>query len=217
MVQLNEEKTYVIVTLEVCKMIIWINGSFGSGKTNTAYELSRCIPNSYVYDPEEVGFFIRDNIPPQLKLDDFQDYPMWREFNYKMLEYFYNEYQGNIIVPMTITDDKYFNEIIEKLRYKNIDIKHFTLLASKETLLKRLKKRGDGKNSWAAEQIDRCINKLSAELFGEHIKTDNMTIGQVVKYIAKSCNIEILPDNRNWLIKKRDSIRIWFKDKRIFT
>ncbi|HBD65376.1 MAG TPA: tunicamycin resistance protein, partial [Clostridiales bacterium] len=44
-------------------MIIWINGAFGSGKTQTANELHRRIKNSYVYDPENIGFFIRDNIP----------------------------------------------------------------------------------------------------------------------------------------------------------
>ena len=36
-------------------MIIWINGAFGSGKTNVAYELNRRIESSYVYDPEEIG------------------------------------------------------------------------------------------------------------------------------------------------------------------
>lgn len=40
-------------------MIIWINGAFGSGKTNTAYELKRRIPNAFVYDPEEAGFLVR--------------------------------------------------------------------------------------------------------------------------------------------------------------
>lgn len=45
-------------------MIIWLNGAFGAGKTQTAYELRRRLPGSYVYDPENAGFFIRDNLPP---------------------------------------------------------------------------------------------------------------------------------------------------------
>ena len=40
-------------------MIIWINGAFGSGKTQTAFELHRRIPNLYVYDPENIGSFIK--------------------------------------------------------------------------------------------------------------------------------------------------------------
>ena len=47
-------------------MIIWLNGAFGAGKTQTAYELRRRLPGSYVYDPENAGFFIRDNLPPGL-------------------------------------------------------------------------------------------------------------------------------------------------------
>lgn len=39
-------------------MIIWINGAFGSGKTQTSYELQRRIPNSVVYDPEKIGFLL---------------------------------------------------------------------------------------------------------------------------------------------------------------
>ena len=37
-------------------MIIWINGSFGSGKTQAAYELNKRIENSFVFDPENAGF-----------------------------------------------------------------------------------------------------------------------------------------------------------------
>ncbi len=197
-------------------MIIWINGAFGSGKTHTSYELARRIPNSYVYDPEEVGFFIRDNIPSKLKLSDFQDFPMWREFNYRMLEYISREHEGVIIIPMTITNKTYFDEIVGKLKREGIDIRHFSLLGSRETLLKRLKKRGDGKNSWPAQQIERCINSLSDDLFEEHITTDNMTIDEVVEYIAAACGIDLAPDNRSWMMRKIDGFKIWCRHIRLF-
>lgn len=47
-------------------MILWINGAFGSGKTQTAYELNKRIPNSFVFDPEETGFFLRSNLPESI-------------------------------------------------------------------------------------------------------------------------------------------------------
>jgi hypothetical protein len=37
-------------------MLLWINGPFGGGKTQTAYELRRRLPGSIVCDPEHVGF-----------------------------------------------------------------------------------------------------------------------------------------------------------------
>ena len=51
---------------EAKQLILWINGAFGSGKTTISYELNRRIPNSFVYDPENIGFFIRKNIPKQI-------------------------------------------------------------------------------------------------------------------------------------------------------
>ena len=37
-------------------MIVWINGAFGAGKTLTAGEIHRRLPDSVVYDPEDVGY-----------------------------------------------------------------------------------------------------------------------------------------------------------------
>lgn len=42
-------------------MIIWINGSFGIGKTTISYELNKKIINSFIYDPEMAGEFIWHN------------------------------------------------------------------------------------------------------------------------------------------------------------
>lgn len=38
-------------------MIIWINGSFGVGKTTIAERLKDKIRESIIYDPEEIGIF----------------------------------------------------------------------------------------------------------------------------------------------------------------
>jgi len=64
-------------------MIIWINGAFGSGKSTTARKLHKLLKGSYIYDPEQIGFFIRKNAPKPFSKGDFQDIPLWREFNYK--------------------------------------------------------------------------------------------------------------------------------------
>ena len=38
-------------------MLLWINGPFGGGKTQTAHEIQRRLPtHSVICDPEEVGF-----------------------------------------------------------------------------------------------------------------------------------------------------------------
>jgi RNase adaptor protein for sRNA GlmZ degradation len=178
-------------------MIIWINGAFGSGKTQTAFELQRRLTGAFVYDPENAGYFIRDNIPKGLELYDFQDFIMWREFNYSMLKYITNKHDGIIIVPMTITNPQYFEEIIGKLQKDGFIIKHFVLGASKSTILRRLKSRFEGENSWPAQQIDRCIEAFSTELFKQYIDTENLSIQEVVEKIGELSKIELLPDNRS--------------------
>jgi hypothetical protein len=196
-------------------MIIWVNGAFGSGKTQTAYELNRRIPNSFVYDPENLGFFITKNIPLSIKKDDFQDYPIWRELNFSLIKYIEDKYDGIVIIPMTIVNPDYFSEIVSSLRHQRIDVKHYALMASKETILKRLKSRGDGANSWGAKQIDRCLEGLSDEVFHHHINTENMSIEEVVEKIASMSNINLLPDNAGKLRKRLNRIITQLKQIRL--
>ncbi|KAB3532841.1 hypothetical protein [Alkaliphilus serpentinus] len=51
-------------------MIIMINGPFGVGKTTTAYKLLNSLDNSMIFDPEEVGFMLRNIITKDIRHDD---------------------------------------------------------------------------------------------------------------------------------------------------
>lgn len=198
-------------------MIVWINGAFGAGKTQAAFELNRRVPNSFVYDPENLGFFISRNIPSTIKKEDFQDYEMWREFNFSFINYIESNYEGVLIIPMTIVNPQYFSEIIGSLRNKGVDVRHYALMASKEVLLKRLKSRGDGINSWGAKQIDRCLEGLSDSVFEYHIDTEGMSVEEVVEKIAHMSNIKLLPDNTGRLRRKLERIIIQLKHTRLFS
>lgn len=178
-------------------MIIWINGAFGVGKTQTSFELHRRIENSFVYDPENVGYFIRKNIPKQIHEGDFQSYPMWRDFNFKMLKYLSENYTGIIIAPMTITNPQYYDEIIGRLIKEGIEIKHFILFAEKSTILKRLGKRFESKSGWAAQQIDRCLYAFKHDITDHIINTEGKDIYQVVEEISQKSNIKLKEDKRS--------------------
>lgn len=191
-------------------MIIWINGAFGSGKTQTAYELQRRLPGSYVYDPENCGYFIRKNIPSGICTEDFQDCPLWRTFNFEMLDYIAQRHTGDIIVPMTIVNPAYYDELIGRLS-KVYDVRHIILYAQKETLLKRLALRLEGRHSWAARQIDRCIRAFDEEIAGYKIHTDGMTISQVVENAAAIAGVPLSEDRRNGLQKLFDRIRTQYR------
>ncbi|AIQ60434.1 AAA family ATPase [Paenibacillus borealis] len=164
-------------------MIIWLNGTFCSGKTQTADELHRRIPHSYVFDPENAGYYIRDNIPAEMSKNDFQSHPLWRELAYSMLRYIDSEYDGTIIVPMTLVDPDYFMEIVGRLRSEGREVRHFTLSASPETLLSRLESRGEGRDSWAAVQMDRCLTGLKNKVFECYVDTEQKSIPEVAGII----------------------------------
>lgn len=185
-------------------MIIWLNGAFGSGKTTCAFELNRRLPNSYVYDPENVGYFIRKNTPKKIQKADFQDHEQWRSFNYEMLKYIASEYLGIIIVPMTINNHQYYEEIIQRLIDDCIILKHYILYANKKTLLKRLNTRLERGETWAKSQIDRCIETFDTEITEEKIITDNRSVDYVVEEIAKRSGLTLLSDKRTFFKKGID-------------
>ncbi len=58
-------------------MIVWLNGTFGCGKTTTAAELRCLIPSSRVFDPETVGYMLQPNLADH-PVTDFQHWPPWR-------------------------------------------------------------------------------------------------------------------------------------------
>lgn len=190
--------------------IIWINGAFGSGKTQTAHELNDRLPNSYVYDPENIGYFLFRNLPKEIKKSDFQDYQQWRDFNYDMLKHMAETYEGVIIVPMTIVVPQYYDEIIGRLLIDGIELKHFILYASKETIHKRLHKRLNGK--WAYDQTDRCITAFDTCINGIKINNETIPIKEVAEIIATECQFKLKHIKRGFLERIKTQIRHihWF-------
>ncbi len=200
-------------------MLLWLNGAFGAGKTQTAYGLSQRLPGSFVYDPENLGFFLRDNLPPALREDDFQTYPQWRTWNCAMLTHMAERYPGDILIPMTVTDSGYFHELTDTLADR-FDFRHIILTAEKETILRRLRGRGEKQDCWAAKQIDRCVDAFSVKpgevgyLPGERLATDAMELDAVVETVAAMAGVTLLPDTRGWGKRTWDKAVVWWKHVR---
>ncbi|GGT36227.1 AAA family ATPase [Streptomyces atratus] len=182
--------------------LLWINGPFGGGKTQTAYELNRRLPGSVVCDPERVGFGLHRMLPPGLR-GDFQDLTAWRDAVREVLELASRGHPGPVIVPMTLVDPGYFAEIIGRLRDDGHTVHHFALLAERATVLRRLSERGLGRGlkreSFAVQKLDHCLERLAEPEFAEHLRTDRLTIPQVADRIAGSAGLTVLPDRDSTL------------------
>ncbi len=164
-------------------MIVWINGAFGSGKTSAAIELNKRLMGSKLYDPEEFGLFLREHVPGAKGYSDFQDHPLWARLNFDILKYLDSQDHTCVIVPMTLVNGKYYEQIIDKLRDGGTELRMYTLMASKKTITSRLIKRGDLEGSWAFQQTDRCIKQLNKPKFERHIDTEDKCVSEVVDYI----------------------------------
>ncbi|NMO04250.1 AAA family ATPase [Gordonia sp. TBRC 11910] len=179
--------------------LIWINGAFGAGKTQTAFELHRRIDNGFVSDPELIGFGIHRMLPAKAR-GDFQDRPQWRSSVIATLADAVEAHDGPTIVPMTLVDTDYFDEIMDGLSQRGVDVRHFSLIASPETLRRRLRTRlahGVGRlfgreETWAMQQIDRCSTALSDKRFGVHVPTDERTVDEVVEDIAQRAGLDLV-------------------------
>ncbi|MGC0364677.1 hypothetical protein ABH922_002661 [Rhodococcus sp. 27YEA15] len=179
-------------------MLVWINGAFGAGKTQTAFELNRRVPGSHVADPELIGFAIHKMLPRGARAD-FQDRPQWRSATVSTLVDAVRAHDGPVIVPMTLVCSEYFDEVMAGLRGADVDVRHFTLLASPQTLGQRLRARSGyrvgravgRRETWAMAQIDRCVQVLGTERFGEHVWTDNRSVDDVVEDIAQRAGLTL--------------------------
>ncbi|MFW2491951.1 AAA family ATPase [Clostridium chromiireducens] len=171
-------------------MIIWINGAFGSGKSTTAELLHSKIEFSHIFDPEQVGYFLWDSFPKEMKeKGDFQDLEIWRSINYQIIKHMHDNYNGVLIIPMTITDINYYNQIIGQLIENGVEVYHFILNADKENIKSRLICRGECENSWAKQQIDRCLQAFERDINGEKINTNSLNVEQVVNVIMKKITL----------------------------
>ena len=167
-----------------------INGAFGAGKTTVANKLLEELDDFMLFDPEEVGFMLRQVIPDDIKklnerTDNFQDLEMWRSLTVNIAEQLKRTYGKNLIVPMTIYNKEYFEHISGG--FKKIDEQsfHFCLTATKETIHQRLLERGEQPGNWCFQQTDKCLVAFEDRCFEKFISTDKLSIDKIVQVIRK--------------------------------
>ncbi|WP_329280065.1 AAA family ATPase [Streptomyces sp. NBC_00691] len=195
-------------------MLLWINGPFGGGKTQTAYELRRRLPGGVVCDPEHIGFGLHRTLPPALR-GDFQDLRAWRQGVHEVLDLALRRYgQGPVIVPMTLTDPAYFDEIVGRLRADHgaDRVCHVALLAERETVLGRLAERGLGRGlkreSFAVAKLDECLERLAAPEFAHHLRTDRLTVPEVADRVAELAGLRPEPNTDGPLRHRLRRLRV---------
>jgi len=140
-------------------VVIWLNGAYGVGKTTVAKLLCAALPDAFLYNPENAGNFIRENLPDDLWRDNFEQYPLWRRLNADMLTLAASD-SRTVIVPMTLILPE-SGEIFDLLRARGTAVRHIVLDADGETLLRRNLARGEAADSYCVRHIGACVAALA--------------------------------------------------------
>jgi hypothetical protein len=107
-------------------VIVWLNGTFGCGKTTTAAGLRGLIPSSRVFDPETVGYMLRPNLADH-PVTDFQHWPPWRRLVVSTATELARFTGQHLIAPQTVLDRGYLDQIFAGLADAGLTVFHVVL------------------------------------------------------------------------------------------
>jgi hypothetical protein len=129
-----------------------------------AEELHRRLPDAVVFDPEYVGYVLTQAVPAPT--GDFQDLPSWRHLVIEHALTLRRFHAATLIVPMTLVNRQYFDEIIGALREAGEKVVHVFLDAPADVLESPIRAQvlcpGDPERDESARQfrlknITRCV------------------------------------------------------------
>ena len=167
-------------------MIIFINGPFGVGKTETARLLNKTLDNSLIFDPEDAGQLLKNVLNDVDPKNDFQEYDLWPTLTIDVAKRLKEKYQRALIIPMTVYNNERFQALTDGLKNFDADFHHFCLLCNEKLLKERLLGRGEKPESWGFQHIHNSLKAYESSEFEQKIITDNKDVGQAVEHIIKS-------------------------------
>jgi len=176
-------------------MIIFLNGPFGVGKTTTAHLLVERLPHAMVYDPEVMGSYLHYLLQTVDPVADFQDYGLWRTLTVEVARLLRVTYDRTLIVPMTITRQDSYADILHGFRQLDPDVVCVRLLASVEVLEQRIEASDDEQaRGWRFDHMAQGLTALSDPVFGIEVHTDTRTPADVVDTLLALLSRAKTPD-----------------------
>ena len=116
---------------------MWLNGTFGAGKTTTAAELAPLIPGARIFDPETVGYMLMTNLADR-PVSDFQHWAAWRRLVVATAAELAGYTGHRLIAPQTVLTRSYLREIVDGLATAALPVFHVVLDAQEPALRSRI-------------------------------------------------------------------------------
>lgn len=136
-------------------MIVWINGTFGVGKTTTARALHERT-GWRLFDPEHVGYLLAANLR-DLEFDDFQDLPPWRTLVPIVADEILRHTGSTTMVAVqTVLVQEYWDELTVGLAARDLPTFHVVLDCGDPELRRRIEDDEDEAQArqWRLDHID---------------------------------------------------------------
>ena len=165
-------------------MIYWLNGAYGVGKSTVADSLRPLLRNAHIFDPELLGNGIRDNYPPALYRETFEEYPLWLELTCRLLRDLAARHDGDLIVPMTLLRPESYDAILRRLIDDGVPVKYIFLDADAETLRARMVDTGrEESDAWCVRRIPACLAAQQNDSHAVHVNTAGKTPREIAEAI----------------------------------
>jgi broad-specificity NMP kinase len=135
-------------------MILWLNGTFGVGKTTTARAIQQAEPGWRLFDPETVGYMLTANLRDQ-EIHDFQDLAAWRSFVPQVAARLVQHTGADLIATQTVLTEPYWIELTGGATAVGLEVFHVLLDCDETALRERI--RADeverGAEGWRIEHL----------------------------------------------------------------
>ncbi|QNS06559.1 AAA family ATPase [Streptomyces xanthii] len=134
-------------------MIVWLNGTFGAGKTTTSEKLVELLPDARVFDSEYVGFMLRhvlDDVPHR----NFQEWTPWRSLTVATARDVLGFVGGTLVIPQTVLVEAYWKELAAGFAAAAIPVRHYVLHADSATLRERILGDTEEIRGWRLDHVE---------------------------------------------------------------
>lgn len=120
---------------------MWINGTFGAGKTTTGTLLALRDPRLRVFDPEWVGYLLASNLsndPGDQAVSDFQHYESWRRLVPVVADEVVRVTGQSLVATQSVLDEGYWAELTAGSAALGHEVLHVVVEADPEVLAGRI-------------------------------------------------------------------------------
>ena len=161
-------------------MILFLNGSFGIGKTTVARALVERLPRAVLFDPELIGIALQR----LRRVDDFQDLALWRRLTLLGLR-LTRLVRPNVVVPMAISNAAYLAELRDGASRFDPRVLHVCLVAPFGVVQERLRGRGNDAGEWAMRRARECCDAHADPRFAVQVDAQREPSAIVEELLAR--------------------------------